>query len=368
MVDTGWPVLVSLSNKDFVGETLDLPVGERLTGTLAATAVCALAGARIYRVHQVRADPAGAGHGFGDPGRHTACPCGPGTRVIMTAQPMPGGSRDRDGSPGLEARVIVAAALCASPPLLHPALTGRETVLPDLRAACAEAVARLLREDPEVITVVGPAPATGEWDAGGRLDAAAFAPGFGCSSSPAGVPPAGVPPAGVPPAGVPPPLSVPGRCRCRSALAPCSWTRADTGGSAACSPLARTRRRERAGPWGPNLPPERPATALLVMGDGSARRTLKAPGHLDPRAEPFDAEVERAVRAGRLGALLELDEALARDLMATGRPAWQVLAGAMLDGAGANGLGADGVPVTEVLYRDDPFGVAYLVACLLPRR
>jgi dihydropteroate synthase len=53
MVATGWPVLVSLSNKDFVGETLDLPVGERLTGTLAATAVCALAGARIYRVHQV---------------------------------------------------------------------------------------------------------------------------------------------------------------------------------------------------------------------------------------------------------------------------------------------------------------------------
>ena len=53
MVATGWPVLVSLSNKDFVGESLDLPVGERLVGTLAATAVCALAGARIYRVHEV---------------------------------------------------------------------------------------------------------------------------------------------------------------------------------------------------------------------------------------------------------------------------------------------------------------------------
>jgi dihydropteroate synthase len=53
MVATGWPVLVSLSNKDFVGETLDLPTNERLTGTLAATAVCALAGARIYRVHEV---------------------------------------------------------------------------------------------------------------------------------------------------------------------------------------------------------------------------------------------------------------------------------------------------------------------------
>jgi dihydropteroate synthase len=53
MVATGWPVLVSLSNKDFVGEALDRPVGDRLVGTLAATAVCALAGARIYRVHEV---------------------------------------------------------------------------------------------------------------------------------------------------------------------------------------------------------------------------------------------------------------------------------------------------------------------------
>jgi dihydropteroate synthase len=50
---TGWPVLVSLSNKDFVGETLDVPLPERLTGTLAATAVCAWLGARIFRVHEV---------------------------------------------------------------------------------------------------------------------------------------------------------------------------------------------------------------------------------------------------------------------------------------------------------------------------
>ncbi len=53
MTATGWPVLVSLSNKDFVGETLGLPVGERLTGTLAATAIAAWHGARVYRVHQV---------------------------------------------------------------------------------------------------------------------------------------------------------------------------------------------------------------------------------------------------------------------------------------------------------------------------
>ena len=52
MAATGWPVLVSLSNKDFVGETLDAPIGERLTGTLAATAVSAWLGARVYRVHE----------------------------------------------------------------------------------------------------------------------------------------------------------------------------------------------------------------------------------------------------------------------------------------------------------------------------
>ncbi|MEU7994169.1 dihydropteroate synthase [Micromonospora sp. NPDC049060] len=51
---TGWPLLVALSNKDFIGETLDLPVAERLEGTLAATAVSAWLGARVFRAHQVR--------------------------------------------------------------------------------------------------------------------------------------------------------------------------------------------------------------------------------------------------------------------------------------------------------------------------
>lgn len=54
MVATGWPVLAALSNKDFIGETLDLPVGERLPGTLAATAVSAWLGARVFRAHHVR--------------------------------------------------------------------------------------------------------------------------------------------------------------------------------------------------------------------------------------------------------------------------------------------------------------------------
>jgi dihydropteroate synthase len=55
LVATGWPVLVALSRKDFIGETLDLPASDRLEGTLAATAISAWHGARVFRAHDVRA-------------------------------------------------------------------------------------------------------------------------------------------------------------------------------------------------------------------------------------------------------------------------------------------------------------------------
>lgn len=55
LVATGWPVLMALSNKDFIGETLGLPVDQRHEGTLAATAIAAQAGAAMFRSHDVRA-------------------------------------------------------------------------------------------------------------------------------------------------------------------------------------------------------------------------------------------------------------------------------------------------------------------------
>ncbi len=56
LVATGWPVLVSLSRKDFVGEALDVAApADRLVGTLATTAVSAWLGARVYRAHDVAA-------------------------------------------------------------------------------------------------------------------------------------------------------------------------------------------------------------------------------------------------------------------------------------------------------------------------
>ncbi|GIF86367.1 dihydropteroate synthase [Catellatospora bangladeshensis] len=50
----GYPMLAAVSNKDFVGETLNRPQGERLSGSLAAAVTSVLLGARIVRMHNVR--------------------------------------------------------------------------------------------------------------------------------------------------------------------------------------------------------------------------------------------------------------------------------------------------------------------------
>jgi dihydropteroate synthase len=55
LVALGFPVLMALSRKDFIGETLDLGVDDRLEGTLAASAVAAWSGAKVFRAHDVRA-------------------------------------------------------------------------------------------------------------------------------------------------------------------------------------------------------------------------------------------------------------------------------------------------------------------------
>lgn len=54
-VALGHPVLVAASRKDFVGETLDLPIDDRLEGSLAAVAVSCWLGATVFRAHDVSA-------------------------------------------------------------------------------------------------------------------------------------------------------------------------------------------------------------------------------------------------------------------------------------------------------------------------
>ncbi|MEO7260613.1 MAG: hypothetical protein ABI047_05060 [Jatrophihabitantaceae bacterium] len=93
------------------------------------------------------------------------------------------------------------------------------------------------------------------------------------------------------------------------------------------------------------------AIGLLVMADGSARRSLKAPGYLDPRAAPFDEGVQACLSSGQLAGLGDLDPVLAAELLVAGRAAWQVLAGAVGEAPGRGHL----------RYSDDPFGVWYPV-------
>jgi hypothetical protein len=242
--------------------------------------------------------------------------------------------------------VIVAAAICPCPPLLARELTGQAEVLPELRAACATAVGSLAAARPDVIVVAGPDEKTGRWDPDARLDSAAYAP-------------AGVlgPRTGAAAAGLPLSLGIGARLLDEAGY---TGPRALHGIAALAAPGDCLR-------LGHQIARRAPRVALLAMGDGSARRSVSAPGYLDERAAPFDAAVERAVRDGDLAALAALDPDLAADLMAVGRPAWQVLAGAL--GAVGDGPAAAGAPPpgrlrSEVLYSDAPFGVAYLVAAL----
>lgn len=96
-------------------------------------------------------------------------------------------------------------------------------------------------------------------------------------------------------------------------------------------------------------------TALLVMGDGSARRSVKGPGYLDERAQPFDDGVVDALAKAAPKQLAALDLALAAELLVAGAPAW--VAVATLVGGDWHG---------EVLYADAPYGVMYAVATWLP--
>jgi hypothetical protein len=238
--------------------------------------------------------------------------------------------------------VIIAAALCPAPPLLARELTGADPVLPELRTACLDATAALLAAGPDLVAVVGVAAQTRRWDSRGRLDLAPYAPAL--RSGRTGLAKADGNRERAAP--IPLPLGLAGRLL-------------DEAGYRASRALHSVS--ERAPAWdcaalGAQLAAATDRVALLVMADGSARRGPKAPGHLDERSAPFDAEVERAVRAGDMSGLLALDADLAHELMATGRPAWQVLAGAL----------AGRQPVSDVLYSDDPFGVAYLVASLTP--
>ncbi|MER7053158.1 class III extradiol dioxygenase subunit B-like domain-containing protein [Streptomyces sp. NPDC000351] len=247
--------------------------------------------------------------------------------------------------------MLVAAAVCPCPPLLVPEVAaGAAPELDTARAACTDALGVLAAARPDRLVVVGPGDGAGleVYPHGAR---GSFR-GFGVDLEVSLGPDRGTQAE-----------------RTRSVRPESEWTEAGLSYGLAVGAWLLGRTGWADAPVegvgvGEDLPAERCAAigrdvaaragrvAMLVLGDASACRTLKAPGYLDERAAPFDAEAGRALGAADVTALAALDAALARELKVSGRGPWQVLAGAAEDTDLAGAL----------LYEDAPYGVGYIAA------
>lgn len=264
--------------------------------------------------------------------------------------------------------MLIGAALGPHPPILVPAVTGGQPAgsagareLGRLRAACDEAVSGLLRLRPDVLVIVGGAEHSGQ----PPLTAPGCLNQFGVWSGPAG------------------PADPATRAALGGEGGPGPATRAVLGRDVRPNrpvlpvlPLSLTIGRwlvHRAGPVpapgelrlhavaesapaaeclaaGARLAALAPRVALLVMGDGPARRARGVPGAPDPETDQYDAGLAAAFAGADARALATLDPDHSAALIVSGRAPWQVLAGAAADGSFRG----------EVTYAGAPFEVSYL--------
>ncbi|GAA2287921.1 class III extradiol dioxygenase subunit B-like domain-containing protein [Streptomyces atrovirens] len=234
--------------------------------------------------------------------------------------------------------MLVAAAVCPCPPLLVPEVAaGAAPELDTARAACTDALGVLAAARPDLLVVVGPGDGAGPevYPEGAPGSFRGFGVGLDVRLGRG---------EGTPGRELPYGLAVGAWLLDRT-----GWADAPVEGLAVGESLTAGRCAEA----GEALAGRAERVALLVMGDASACRTLKAPGYLDERAAPFDTELARALGTADTAALRALDTALAHELKVSGRAPWQVLAGA-----------ATGNPTLKgtLLHEDAPYGVGYLVA------
>jgi aromatic ring-opening dioxygenase LigB subunit len=226
------------------------------------------------------------------------------------------------------ARVLVAAALCPHPPVVVPEVaTGAAAELDGLRAACDEAIAALLESRPDTIVVVGNGPRTEEFAAGAGGDLRRYGVDVQAGGGGAELP---------------------------LALTIGAWLldRSGTTTARRYLSIASEEAPARAAGVGAAAVGGAERVALLVMADGSARRTETSPGPYHPDAVAFDERVTRALAALDTDELLAIDEETCRTLWAGGRTGWQALAGAT---SGSGRLTA------TIRYDEAPYGIGYLV-------
>ncbi|MGE9809691.1 hypothetical protein [Janibacter sp. G1551] len=241
--------------------------------------------------------------------------------------------------------MIAGVVFCPATPLLLRELTGLEDVAADLRSRCVETLASALESvaeaagQPGEVVVIAGGELTGELPPGAPDAVHRYARGIDRSRGSA------------PPRDAPVPL---GTTIARRLLADAGW-----GGPVRLLAVREDETPAVCRALGESLTEGAAQVVLVVMGDGSARRDLKAPGYLDDRAKGYDDAVATALGGPDVEALLGLDFGLAARLLVTGRAPWQVAAAAVRRG------GVDGW-VGSVVHREAPLGVEYLLATWLP--
>lgn len=222
--------------------------------------------------------------------------------------------------------MITGIAFCPQAPALVPAVgRGLGGELGVLRAACRMAIRRVAPPSSQIV-VIGSGRQNATFATSSRGSLAPYGVdlvvGLGSDDGPIALPPS---------------LTV-GAWLVRDAVGPCS-------GAVAHS----------VGPDASDLPQiaDGDSTALVVVGDGSARRSEKAPGYLDDRAAAFDARVAEALRAGNAPGLRhELSWPGGDEMLAAGVRVWDEVA-RLVEAANWDG---------ELLYDHAPYGVGYFVA------
>ncbi len=209
--------------------------------------------------------------------------------------------------------MIVFAAVCPHPPaLVSEVASGAAAELEDVRDAALASVSALVAAGPDRVVVVGTGTLSGRLDetVGGTLA------GFGIHVVAGG-----------------------GDVQLPLSLTIGAWLLDQVGWR---GPRTYTT----------SAVPTDDRVALLVMADGSARRSLTAPGYLDDRAETYDTAIAAALAGGDADALASLDIDLGDELLAAGPRALVVL-GDMTKGAHV---------IARLRWDGAPFGVGYWVA------
>jgi hypothetical protein len=220
---------------------------------------------------------------------------------------------------------VRAVAFVPSAPLLVPAVAGGSASLDEtLRAASRDVVARAVLAGPDEVVVVASTSPSGRWSSDATWDFT----GFGVSRPPAD-----------PRSPLPWSLGIGAWL-----LDDCGWEgrRRYVGVDDSSTGPIDVADRVAGG-----------AISIIVVGDGSACRSERAPGHLDDRAEPFDDGVADLLLRGDAAGFDAIDPVVAAELMCAGRSAW-CWAAAAIDPAS--------VASSELLSHTAPYGVGYFVA------